>query len=271
MKSDYLEKSRFADEAEDEYVVPAIACRRFPNHAFHSARFVSNEVADKYTSPTSSPREPVHDIRKTPTRQPTLSERVTQRLRGLAASAIPDKSPPAPPLPVFDAEVEKPHNPETRLDKGKGKATQVDLTASPPSLSPPLPPRLTVTTEQDSEKDAENQKVLLAGLPFTCPQISSLLTRAKAEMPLRPVRFPILGEYKECFSGEEFVGWLLENVPEFQKDLDIVLVAARDLTERDDLLRRLGEFGNHFDNAADVFYQFRPKVPCVIDPLLYID
>ena len=128
-----------------------------------------------------------------------------------------------------------------------------------------------MTTEKDSEKDAENQKVLLAGLPLTYPQVSSLLTRAKAEMPLRPVRFPILGEYKECFSGEEFVGWLLENVPEFQKDLDIVLVAARDLTERDDLLRRLGEFGNHFDNAADVFYQFRPKVPCVIDPLLYID
>ena len=63
---------------------------------------------------------------------------------------------------------------------------------------------------------------------------------------------------------------MLENVPEFQKDFDIVLVAARDPTERDDLLRRLGEFGNHFDNAADVFYQFRPKVPCVIDPLLYI-
>ena len=61
-----------------------------------------------------------------------------------------------------------------------------------------------------------------------------------------------------------------ENIPEFQKDLDIVLVAARDLTEREDLLRRLGEFGVYFDNAVDV-YQFRPKVPCVIDPLGYID
>ena len=62
-----------------------------------------------------------------------------------------------------------------------------------------------------------------------------------------------------------------ENVPEFQKDLDVVLVASRDLTEHDDLLRRLGEFGNHFDNAADYFYQFRPKVPCVIYPLVYIN
>jgi hypothetical protein len=158
-----------------------------------------------------------------------------------------------------------------RLDKGKGKATEMDLTASPPSFSPPLPPTLTVTTsEPESDQAAENQKVLLASLPFTHPQISSLLTRAKAEMPLRPVKFPILGEYKECFSGEDFVGWLLENVPEFQRDLDIVLVAARDLTEREDLLRRLGEFGNHFDHADDVFYQFRPKVPCYIPSCVYL-
>ena len=102
--------------------------------------------------------------------------------------------------------------------------------------------------------------MLLAGLPFTRSQISAFLSRAKAEMPLRPVRFPILGEYQDCFTGEDFVTWLLENVPDLQKDLDIVVVAARELTEREDLLRRLGEFGNKFDNADDAFYQFRPKV-----------
>ena len=85
MRSDYLEKSRFADEAEDEYVVPAITCRRFPNHLFHSARFVSNEVADKYTSPTSSPREPVHDIRKTPLASP--------RFLNVSPSAYEDSPP----------------------------------------------------------------------------------------------------------------------------------------------------------------------------------
>ena len=152
------------------------------------------------------------------------------------------------------------------MDKGKGKATEVDLVASPPPLSPPLPPKLTVTLSgPEPGKDAkpESQKVLLAALPFTYPQISALLTRAKAEMPLRPVRFPFLGEYQDCFTGEEFFGWLLDNVPEFQKDLDIVLAAATELTEREDLLRRVGEFGNKFDNADDAFYQFRPKVLCV--------
>lgn len=174
-----------------------------------------------------------------------------------------DNNPPAPPLQVFDAGDEKSPKPEPRLDKGKARATEADLIASPPPLSPPLPPKLNVTiSESESEKngDANDQKVLLAGLPFTYPQISALLTRAKAEMSLRPVRFPLLGEYQDCFTGKEFVGWLLENVSELQKDLDIVFAAARDLTEREDLLRRLGEFGNHFDNADDAFYQFRPKV-----------
>ena len=136
-------------------------------------------------------------------------------------------------------------------------------------MSPPLPPKLTVTTSEPvsgNDADAESQKVLLAALPFTYPQISALLTRAKAEMPLRPVRFPFLGEYQDCFTGEEFFGWLLENVPEFQKDLDIVLVAASEITEREDLLRRVGEFGNKFENADDAFYQFRPKVLCVLFP-----
>jgi len=187
---------------------------------------------------------------------------MTQRLRGLgrsAASAIADNKPPVPPLQVFDAEGGESPKPEPHLDKGKGKATEAGIIASPPPLSPPLPPKLSVTiSEAESEK--EDQKVLLAALPFTYRQISALLTRAKAEMQLRPVRFPILGEYQDCFTGEEFVGWLLENVPEFQKDLDIVLVAARELTEREDLLRRLGEFGNKFENADDVYYQFRPKV-----------
>ena len=141
-------------------------------------------------------------------------------------------------------------------------------------MSPPLPPKLTVTvseSESGNDAEAESQKVLLAALPFTYPQISALLTRAKAEMPLRPVRFPILGEYQDCFTGGEFVGWLSVNVPEFQKDLDIVLVAAKELTEREDLLRRLGEFGNKFDDADDVFYQFRPKVLCALFPTADID
>jgi hypothetical protein len=171
---------------------------------------------------------------------------------------VADETPSAPPLQVFDVEAEKPLNAGPRLDKGKGKATEADLTASPPPLSPSLP-QLAVTISEP-----EPEKIILGGLPFTPPQISALLKRAESEMELRPKTFPLLGEYKDCFTGEQFFNWLLENVPEFQKELDIVLKAARDLTEHQDLLRRVGQFGNEFERADDAYYQIRPKVPFVL-------
>jgi hypothetical protein len=41
--------------------------------------------------------------------------------------------------------------------------------------------------------------------------------------------------------------------------LDKAEEMARDLTEREGLLRRLGELGNSFEDSEEAFYQFRPK------------
>ena len=73
------------------------------------------------------------------------------------------------------------------------------------------------------------------------------------------MRFPILGEYQDCFTGEELVTWLVHNVQGLGDSLDRAEDAARDLTEREGLLRRIGEFGNMFEASDDAFYQFRPK------------
>jgi hypothetical protein len=106
----------------------------------------------------------------------------------------------------------------------------------------------------------EAPPIVLAGVAFPPTAVSQLLTRAAAEMPLRPVRFPLIGEYNECFTGEEFVAWLTANVANFNGNIDKAEEAARDLTEREGLLRRVGEFGNELENADDAWYQFRPKV-----------
>jgi len=76
---------------------------------------------------------------------------------------------------------------------------------------------------------------------------------------LRPIRIPILGEYNNCFTGEEFVHWLNKDVQGFGGELDRAEQAARELTEREGLLRRIGDLGNAFEPADDAFYQFRPK------------
>jgi hypothetical protein len=102
--------------------------------------------------------------------------------------------------------------------------------------------------------------IILAGLSFPPSAVSQLLLRAQTELPLKPVRFPVIGEYQESFTGEEFVGWLNESVPGFGGNLDRAEDAATELTEREGLLRRLGELGNHFEHSDEAFYQFRPKV-----------
>ncbi|OCH93651.1 hypothetical protein OBBRIDRAFT_790007 [Obba rivulosa] len=246
LKADYLNKTRKADEAEDD------------------ARFapIPQPVGDPYTtSPNLAPRD-----KRAPVRQPTISERITSRLKELRLGNA------QPPVEVgksevqFDADVEE--KPTPRVDKGKGRAVEDGITASPksvlaspPPLSPPLPPPPVkpTTPARLSTNPVPPPPIDIAGVLLPPAEVSALLLRAKSELPLRPIRFPLLGEYQDCFSGEEFATWLKDNVQGFEGDLDRAEVAARILTEKLNVLRRLGEFGNDFENADDAFYQFRQK------------
>ncbi|KAG6879244.1 hypothetical protein C0992_004237 [Termitomyces sp. T32_za158] len=216
-------------------------------HLFRSAKFAPNNdanIPDKYTS---SPRLRPADGRAPPPRTASVSERITQRLKEIQKKSG---------VPLQSSLTDDDEQPSFKPDKGKGKAVDIDnpqtppITASsPPPMSPLNPPVPLPSTQ-----------ILLAGLSLSPANVSQLLVRAAAELPLRPVRFPLLGEYPDCFNGEEFVSWLNANVPGFGGSLDVAEDAARDLTEREGLLRRIGEFGNQFEHSDDAFYQFRPKV-----------
>ncbi|KAI0305821.1 hypothetical protein B0F90DRAFT_1693763 [Multifurca ochricompacta] len=150
-----------------------------------------------------------------------------------------------------------------KVDKGKGKVVEEPsdtiVNASPPSISPQLSStNLVIKTSSSPAPPEPPEPILLAGLSLPPAAISDLLTRASAELKLRPIRFPIVGEYL-CFTGEEFVIWLNENVQGFGGSFDRAEQAARELTERDGLLRRIGDLGNAFEPVDDAFYQFRPK------------
>lgn len=127
---------------------------------------------------------------------------------------------------------------DAKVDKGKGREVEEPL-ASPEPLSPPPTPAKPIIP-------AAPVPVLLAGLAMMPDAVSALLTKAKAELPLRPIRIPIIGEYPDCFSGEEFAVWLKDNVPGLGGSLDTAEDAAIDLTERDNLLRRIGELGEYY-------------------------
>lgn len=205
-------------------------------------------------------------MRSVPERSASVSERIADRLREIQRKSVnalsPVEKPAKPNETVFEvmSDGDKSPTPTStpKIDKGKGRAVESPeprVVASPPPMSPLLPPpQLTV------EPSAPPAPILLAGLAMRPSAVSALLIRAKAELPLRAVRFPLLGEYQDCFHGEEFVAWLNLNVPGFGGSLDKAEDAARELTERDNLLRRIGELGNSFEHSDEAFYQFRPKV-----------
>lgn len=230
-----------------------------------SAKFAPNSGGvDNYTT---SPKMRPADRRTPPLRTASVSERIASRLKEIqkrSANAIAVATANQPEVVTHVDELDPP---EIKLDKGKGKAVESpERMDSPPPMSPPLPPAK-MATLTIPEAPAP---ILLAGLAFPPSSLSQLLTRAAAELDLRPVRFPLLGEYPDCFTGEEFVTWLNEHVPGFGGSLDRAEDAAKELTERDGLLRRIGEFGNQFEHSDEAFYQFRPKVYALFLPALFI-
>ena len=189
-----------------------------------------------------------------------MSERITARLKDFRLNSSTGTRAPAPeakPEVHFDADSEEKGPGTPKLDKGKGRATSPEpIMASPPPMSPPLPPARLAT---NPVPPPPAPPILVAGVAFTPQELAALMTKAKSELPLRPVRFPLLGEYPDSFTGEEFTMWLRENMKEFDGDLDRAEEAAKELVERQGLLRRLGELGNEYENADDAYYQFRSK------------
>ncbi|THU99108.1 hypothetical protein K435DRAFT_508387 [Dendrothele bispora CBS 962.96] len=246
LKHQYLAKTRKADEAEDD------------------AKFAPNQNGPNDDHYTTSPRLRPLDARGPPQRTASVSERIAARLKeiqkraaGAAAAAEGKESKEN----LLEPESEKEKDLPT-VDKGKGKA--VEEISSPVNIGSPL-----ALSPEAAKRDLPPlespmppmppEPMLLAGLSLPPVAVSQLLTRAASELNLRPVRFPLLGEYQGCFTGEELVSWLNENVQGFGGSLDRAEDAARDLTERDGLLRRIGEFGNEFEHSDDAWYQFRPK------------
>ena len=221
----------------------------------YSAKFAPNsELSDKYTT------SPGHVPRDKPVRTATISERISQRFKDIQRKAVnlADDAPnDGTTQLLFSDEKEGP-----KVDKGKGKAVAEQpgsvISDSPSSSSLQLSPEtLAVKTSLPSLPELP-EPILLAGLSLPPATVSDLLSRASSELKLRPIRVPILGEYN-CFTGEEFVNWLNANVQGFGGNIDLVEQAAQELTEREGLLRRIGDIGNAFEPVDDAFYQFRPK------------
>ena len=182
-----------------------------------SAKFAPNSaLSDKYTtSPRLVPRDK-------PVRTATISERIAQRFKDIQKKAanLADGAPSDEKSQLlFSDEKDAP-----KVDKGKGKAVAGShdnlISDSPPPLSPQgSPETLVINTSSSPSPPEPPEPIMLAGLSLPPAAISDLLARASSELKLQPIRVPIVGEYL-CFTGEEFVTWLNQNVEGFGGGVD---------------------------------------------------
>lgn len=196
-------------------------------HAF-SAKFAPNNelAADHYTSsPRLSPRD---RLNQPPQRTSSVSERIAARFKELQRKAVngasgkpggaegaspghgandsistvfDDKSVTSEPEGQSEAgsvgEAADKEKPLPVVDKGKGKETPESL-VSPPPMNQPLPPPKIDARGASPMPPPPPPPILLAGLALPPSAVSDLLKRAAAELNLRPIKFPIIGEYKVC-------------------------------------------------------------------------
>lgn len=124
-------------------------------------------------------------------------------------------------------------------------------------MSPAMPSKLDIPAPSASQPLSP---ILLAGLALSPAAVTALLTQASKELKTTTLKLPLIGDYKDCFTGADFVDFLRVKVPGLGDSVERAQEAARDLTEREGLLRRVGELGNAFEDSQAALYQFRPKV-----------
>ncbi|CAE6519375.1 unnamed protein product [Rhizoctonia solani] len=224
LKQAHLNKTRLANEAEDD------------------AKFAPHQnLGDAYTSPRLKPT--------TPSRASTVSDRILQHM-GVNPSREDSIASDAGSTATAETSGTEP-----RIDKGKGRATSPPPeVASPPPMSPAMPPKLDIPAAEQPLPP-----ILLAGLALTPAALSALLLQASKELKTTTVKLPFIAEYRDCFTGADFVDFLKAKLPGLGDSVERVQEAARDLTERENLLRRIGELGNAFEDSQAALYQLRPK------------
>lgn len=200
-----------------------------------SAKFApGRDSNDKYTARPVSPRSLSPTKRGTAIRSASVSERIAERLKDLKK---PSELPQISTNVVTSASETLIRSPELiekelpKVDKGKVREDEAFTNNTSPKIAAadnPVP---------------LDSVVVLAGIALRIEELGGLISKAKSELPLRPIRFPIIGEYQDCFSGLELVTWLEDNVPTIAGNPDKAELFARDLVERENALRRLGEIG----------------------------
>ena len=113
-------------------------------------------------------------------------------------------------------------------------------------------------SKEEDDNDTGNEEIYeFTHAKYDTKQMKALLKAMLTEVPMGPHKVAILGTYQNVSTGSNITKWLLENMPEFNKNLDKAEVFGQDLV-RNDFIRIVGSMGKSFINSSQFYYQWKP-------------
>lgn len=115
----------------------------------------------------------------------------------------------------------------------------------------------TGSQHQQGEGDEEDAEIFeFTHAKYDKKQMKALLKDMLSKIPMAPHKVPIFGTYQNVSTGSSITQWLLENMPEFNKNLEKAEIFGQDLI-RNEFIRVVGTIGKSFINSSQFFYQWK--------------
>ncbi|ODV81184.1 uncharacterized protein CANTADRAFT_5146 [Suhomyces tanzawaensis NRRL Y-17324] len=119
-----------------------------------------------------------------------------------------------------------------------------------------------VEEEDEAELDEENSSTYAIGsATYDHKSLKALLNDILSNIELVSHKVPILGTYHNVSTGSAITQWLLDNMPEFNRNIVKAEAFGQDLLNNN-FIRLIGSMsgGKSFINSSQFYYQWKPVV-----------
>lgn len=112
--------------------------------------------------------------------------------------------------------------------------------------------------EEEEEENGADTSFEFTHTEFNAKQMETLLKQMLIGIPRTDHKVPILGTYQDVSTGSSITQWVLDNVPEIEKNLEKAERFGQDLI-KNEFIRVVGSMGKSFINSSQFFYQWKQK------------
>ncbi|EGW33978.1 uncharacterized protein SPAPADRAFT_134326 [Spathaspora passalidarum NRRL Y-27907] len=112
---------------------------------------------------------------------------------------------------------------------------------------------------EEEVPDDEEERYYFGNITYDHKQMKALLTDMLTNIPLTSHKVAILGTYHNVSTGSSIIQWLIDNLPQFNRNLEKAEKFASELINNG-FIRLIGTMtsGKGFINSSQFYYQWKP-------------